>query len=209
MKFTLKKLMTAACVSAAMMALFTPGAAKAQGADGIMAEMTYWAGNFAPRGWAFCDGQLLPIAQNTALFSLMGTMYGGDGRTTFGLPDMRGRALIHVGGSTGPGLTHYRQGDRGGTPTVTLSELQMPFHTHPTDVKASSQSAGGTTPAGAALAESADDMYSESNPALNATLATGSITFANAGASQPHENRTPFLGLSCIIRLEGTYPSRS
>jgi microcystin-dependent protein len=104
------------------------GGIELAGADPYIGEISLFAGNFAPRSWAFCDGQLLPIAQNTALFSLLGTTYGGDGRTTFGLPDLRGRAAVHVG--RGPGLSDWRWGEKGGTETVTLNLNQLPAHSH-------------------------------------------------------------------------------
>ena len=103
--------------------------------DPFLGQIIMFAGNFAPRGWALCDGQLLPIAQNTALFSLIGTFYGGDGRTTFGLPDLRGRVPIHDGASQGPGLSPYQLGQKGGAEGVTLTQDQMPSHTHGIQVK--------------------------------------------------------------------------
>jgi len=119
----------------------------------FLAEIIMFGGNFAPRGWALCDGQLLPIAQYSAVFSLLGTNYGGDGRTTFGLPDLRGRIAMHPG--TGPGLPTYRLGERGGNCQHQLTQPQMPAHTHTLDVKlrASTDGAGSTDPTGNALAE--------------------------------------------------------
>lgn len=166
--------------------------------------------NFAPRGWAFCDGQLLPISQNTALFSLLGTIYGGDGRTTFALPDLRGRVPIHSGG--GPGLSPYRQGQKGGVETVTLSAAQMPSHTHAAagTAKAVSGSGNNTSPSGnnwAALAR--ENAYSSA--AADGTMAADNVTVTvdNTGGSQTHENRQPYLSVSFCIALVGIYPSRS
>ncbi|MFY1113097.1 MAG: tail fiber protein, partial [Methanosarcinaceae archaeon] len=104
------------------------GVFPSRSSEPFIGEIRMFAGNFAPRGWAFCDGQLLPISQNTALFSILGTTYGGDGRTTFGLPDLRGRVPVHAG--SGPGLSTVRLGDTGGAETVTLSQAQMPSHNH-------------------------------------------------------------------------------
>jgi len=209
MKLTLKKLVGSAVIAVGMMTAFAPAPAKAQGADGIMAEITYWAGNFAPRGWAFCDGQLLPISQNTALFSLLGTTYGGDGRTTFALPNFKGRTIVHPG--RGPGLTVRRLGQLGGAATETLTIAQMPSHGHGVDIKASSAAADGTSPDQAALAESTAEMYLEgaAPSVLTTTLHAGTLSGANSGGGQAHENRQPYLALNCIIRLQGLYPSRS
>ncbi len=169
--------------------------------DPMIGEMRYFAGNFAPRGWAFCDGQLLPISQNTALFSLLGTMYGGDGRTTFGLPDMRGRALIHPG--TGPGLSPYPQGVKVGVEQTELTTSTMAAHSHA--VVASNAPGDSDNAADGVLA--AERMYSSRTP--NKTL--NSQTLGNAGtpAPAPVNNVQPVIALNCIIALVGTYPSRS
>jgi microcystin-dependent protein len=169
----------------------------------FIAEIRIFAGNFAPRGWAFCNGQLLPISQNTALFSLIGTIYGGDGRTTTGLPNLQGRAPMHWG--TGPGLSSRWLGEKGGFATVTLSEAQMARHTH--TMMASPNPGDTSDPSGGlALARSAggNAYTSASNlvPLADAILPP-------AGGSQPHNNRQPFLGLNFIIALVGIFPSRS
>ena len=159
-----------------------------------------WVGfNFAPRGWASCDGQLLPINQNQALFSLLGNTYGGDGRTTFALPDMRSRSPLHVG--TGPGLNNYNQGQMGGVETVTLSAAQMPSHTH----TAMGSSASGTlnSPANNVLGGIRRGYDSSANAAMDVTA------IASAGGSQSHENRSPYLAVQCIIALQGIFPSRN
>lgn len=154
--------------------------------------------NFAPRGWAFCDGSLLSIAQNTALFSLLGTTYGGNGQTTFGLPDLRGRAAIGFG--QGPGLSNYSQGQTAGTETVTLIPTQMPQHTHGANCFVGDP--GGNSPSNAFLANG--DIY---NATANGVMNPGMIT--PAGGSQPHDNLPPYLVLNWIIALEGIFPSRS
>ncbi|MEE8602109.1 phage tail protein [Euzebya tangerina] len=167
----------------------------------FLAEIRIFAGNFAPRGWAFCDGQLLPIAQNTALFSLIGTTYGGDGRTTTALPDLQGRAPMHPG--RGPGLTSRRLGEAGGTETVTLTEAQMPNHQHSllvSDEPAQADDAGGAVPAVASqdIWGAAADLAPMGNDSLTTT-----------GGSQAHNNVQPVLVLNYIIALQGLYPSRS
>ncbi len=168
----------------------------------FIAEIRIFAGNFAPRSWAFCDGQLLPVSQNTALFSLIGTTYGGDGRTTTALPNLKGRAPMHPG--RGPGLTSRRLGQRGGTETVTLSEAQMPNHTHSLRVAEELGELRG--PANHALARSSGATAYHTSTNL-VDLADQALP--NAGGSQPHNNLQPFLTMSFIIALQGLYPSRS
>ena len=168
------------------------------------AEIRIFAGNFAPRGWAFCNGQLLPISQNTALFSLIGTTYGGDGRTTTALPNLKGRAPMHPG--RGPGLTARRLGQRGGTETITLTEAQMPNHTH--TLTGSEELGEDDQPVGrhfAAVPPGAP-IYGAASGA-NGTLAPNALP--NAGGSLPHNNMQPFLVMNFIIALVGLYPSRS
>jgi microcystin-dependent protein len=167
----------------------------------FVGEIRMFAGNFAPRGWAFCDGQLLAVSQNDALFSLLGTIYGGDGRTTFGLPDLRGRIPIHAG--SGPGLSLRRLGAKGGVESVSLTANQLPSHSHP--LQASAQSATEALPEGKVLARSDVDIYIEGEtPAEN--MASTSITAV--GGSQRHSNLMPFLCIHFIIALFGIYPSR-
>jgi len=224
-------------------AALVPRSAVAQ--EPFIGEIRWVGFNFAPRGWAPCDGQLLAISQNTALFSLLGTTYGGDGRTTFALPDMRGRVPVHKG--QGPGLTNRDLGEAGGQESVALTTAQMPSHTHTiashthsipalgVDVKASSGAATTAAPAGNVLAAATleqgggrrgnggashlTDIYN-AGPA-NVSLAAGSAmtapgttggasgATAAAGGGASHENMQPFLGLNCIIALEGIFPSRS
>ena len=158
--------------------------------------------NFAPQGWALCDGQLLPISQNTALFSLIGTQFGGNGQTTFGLPDLRGRVPIHAG--TGPGLSTRYIGESGGEENHTLAATEMPAHTH----QAQGSSAIGTSdsPVAGVPARSAAGTP-EYAAAPNANLAVAAIQ--PAGGGQPHPNMQPFLGMTYIISLFGIFPSRN
>jgi microcystin-dependent protein len=155
--------------------------------------------NFAPKGWALCNGQLLPINQNQALFSLLGTNFGGDGRTTFALPDLRGRVPISSG--QGPDLENYNLGQAGGTELVSLTAAQMPSHRHALNVH--NGTSDQTNPAGNRLAKGS--VYT--NKPANATAA--SLVVGRSGSGQPHENRQPYLTLNWIIALEGIYPSRS
>ncbi len=166
-------------------------------ADPYIGEIRIFAGNFAPNSSAFCDGQLLQIAQNTALFAIVGTLYGGDGRTTFGLPDLRGRAPMHAG--SGPGLTSRTLGERAGAETATAA--QMPSHRHTLQgVDADAQT---TDPTGNRLATSNEDNYDDQNvPNVPmSSLATGSF------AEQAHDNMQPYLTLNFIIALNGIFPS--
>lgn len=170
----------------------------------FIAEIRIFAGNFAPRSWAFCDGQLLPIAQNTALFSLIGTTYGGDGRTTTALPNLQGRAPMHPG--RGPGLTSRRLGEKVGTETVTLAEAQIPQHTH----TARAQTAGGNTniPTNTtAFARAGADRFYQNDASAN-LVDLASETLSTTGGGQAHTNLQPFLTLNFIIALQGLYPSR-
>lgn len=168
-------------------------------ADPFLAQITIFAGNFAPRGWAFCDGQLLPIAQYTAVFSLIGTTFGGDGRTTFGLPDLRGRVPIHPG--SGPGLSTYRWGQKGGQETEVLTVAQLPSHSHNTQGK---NGPGDETNPGpnTFVATATNDLYAEA-----AGVVMGATT--NTGNNQGHPNIQPYLSIYYIIALQGTFPSRS
>lgn len=171
----------------------------------FIGEIFMFGGNFAPKGFAFCDGQLLPIAQNTALFSILGTTFGGDGRTTFGLPDFRGRAPMHAGTGAGPGLTPRSPGELLGTDSVTLSLAQIPEHNH--DMAAFDGVGNTTSPEGAVGARDATGqsaLYSDAPP--NAFLRPDSVDFA--GQAQPHDNRQPYLCVNFIIALTGIFPSR-
>jgi microcystin-dependent protein len=171
----------------------------------FIAEIRIFAGNFAPRSWAFCDGQLLPISNNTALFSLIGTTYGGDGRTTTALPNLEGRAPMHPG--RGPGLTERRLGQKLGVETVTLTEAQIPSHNH--TVRASSSPGTGNMPGNSASIATAgfgDNLYQ--TDITNNVVSMSPETLSSTGGSQAHQNMQPYLVLNFIIALQGLYPSR-
>jgi microcystin-dependent protein len=170
-------------------------------ADQFVGEIRIFGGNFAPTGWAFCHGQLLPIAQNTALFSLLGTFYGGDGKTTFGLPDLRGRFPMFWG--QGPGLTDRWIGESGGSGEITLLTNEMPAHTH--TLGASPAEADTNVPTGALLAVPPTAVYGVGADPVPLSGQTLDV----AGGSLPHENRQPFLALNFIIAQQGIYPPRS
>ena len=165
----------------------------------FLSEIRMFSFNYAPRGWSKCDGQLLPINQNQALFSLLGTTFGGDGQTTFALPELRGRAPIHFG--SGSGLTSRQLGVRGGEETHALIASEMPSHTHVVNVvnRPGTQSA----PANGFPAAHRGG-YAESG---NATLGAGAVTVT--GSSQPHENMPPYLAVSFCIALQGIFPSQN
>ena len=173
----------------------------------FIAEIRIVAFNFAPRGWAFCDGQLMPIAENTALFSLIGTTYGGDGRTTMALPNLQGRAPMHPG--RGPGLTSRRLGQIVGTETVTLTEAQIPSHTH-TPWQNALNPPTSIDPANRLPSRHVDtnlEFVFKENPTLDATFNPAQVS--TTGGSQAHTNMQPYLGLNFVIALVGLYPSRS
>jgi microcystin-dependent protein len=170
-------------------------------ADPFVAEIRIFPFNFAPKGWAFCDGQILPLSQNTALFSLLGTTYGGNGSTNFALPDLQGRAPLMPG--QGPGLTLRDLGETGGTETVTLLESEIPAHTHP--LSATRDQADNNQPvAGTSLGVTVG--FSLYGTSANATLAAGAL--APAGGDQPHNNLQPYLTLNFCIALQGVFPPR-
>ena len=168
----------------------------------FVGEITMFAGNFAPRGWAFCDGQLLSISQNDALFSLLGTIYGGDGRTTFGLPEMRGRVPIHAG--SGPGLTPQALGHKAGIERNTITANTMPSHSHA--FNGTSDGAGDGNPLGNVPATVTGSVY---NTGGVMPVALNSSMFTNTGGSQSYSNLMPTLCVHFIIALFGIFPSRS
>ncbi|WP_186758166.1 phage tail protein [Echinicola salinicaeni] len=179
--------------------------------EGTIGEIRMFAGNFAPRSWAFCQGQILPISQNQTLFSIIGTMYGGDGRTTFALPDLRGRAAIGVG--HGPGLSDIREGAKGGTEKVTILNQNMPSHNHAVNV---SNAAGtGSTPVNNFPAVSQVTIERGGDAiGVNAYGSTPNATMSpqtigNTGGNIPVDTRNPFLGVHFIICIQGIFPSRS
>ena len=174
-------------------------------ADPFVAEIRIFPFTFPPKGWAWCDGQLMPISQNTALFSLCGTMYGGDGKSTFALPDLRGRVPMHHG--QGPGLSERVQGEAGGAETVTLLEAEIPVHAHA--VRAASDPADLQVPSpNRSLARSQNAQAYQST--VNANLgAMAPQSLAPAGGDLPHNNMQPYLTLHFCIALEGIFPPRS
>jgi microcystin-dependent protein len=172
-------------------------------ADPFVAEIRIFPFNFAPKGWAFCDGQLLPLSQNTALFSLVGTTYGGDGKSTFALPDLRGRAPMHPG--QGQGLSPRVLGETGGRETAMLSESEMPAHSH--SMIAQSALATGKTPAGNSLARA--NKGQAFAPASANVVAMASQVLASTGGQAPHNNMMPSLTMSFCIALQGIFPPRS
>ncbi len=172
-------------------------------ADPFVAEIRIFPFNFAPRGWAFCDGQLLPLSQNTALFSLLGTTYGGDGKSTFALPNLQGSAPMHPG--QGPGLSLHDLGETGGSDSVVLLTSEIPQHSHTIPCTTTEE---GTQGVGTAFARTDIDrppVYTNSAP--NVTM--GPSTLALAGGSQPHNNMQPYLTLNFCIALQGVYPPRT
>ncbi|CAL2101964.1 Microcystin-dependent protein [Tenacibaculum sp. 190130A14a] len=193
--------------------------------EGFLGEIKMFGGNFAPRGWAFCEGQLLAISQNTALFSILGTTYGGDGRTTFGLPDLRGRVAISAG--RGPGLQDYRQGAKGGSELRTLNITQIPSHNHmmslanvtgsaliPVNTEAGNEDE--SNPGAGVLANTGADRFSsEATPnaiygGRNVPIVlTGNGLIGNTGGNQSFDNRQPFTTVRYIICLQGVFPSRN
>jgi microcystin-dependent protein len=169
-------------------------------AEPFIGEIRIFGFSFAPQGWAQCDGQLLPISQNATLFSLIGTTFGGDGRTNFALPNLQGRAPVHMG--TSGGVPNINIGQSGGAATTTLSVNQMPAHGH--SVACYSAAGKETSPAGNYLAKKAKDFATASD---NNTMAAGMI--GHTGGNQPIPTQSPFLGLNFCIALVGIFPSRS
>jgi microcystin-dependent protein len=173
----------------------------------FLGEIRMFGGNFAPRGWALCDGQVLAISQNAALFSILGTTYGGNGQTTFALPDMRGRRPVHQG--QGPGLSPYVIGQASGAESVTLTQAQLPQHNHVVNaLGAGGNQANPTTasyPSGALSGNTKIDIYTTTNPTV--TLNPGTIGMT--GGNQPVPSLNPYLCVTFIIALQGIFPSRN
>ncbi len=172
--------------------------------DPYLGEIRIFAGNFAPQGWALCNGQIMSIAQNTALFSLLGTQYGGNGQSNFALPDLQGRVPISFG--NGPG-GQVNIGDKGGVETVTLTATEAPVHSHAWAVIGAAGSADKEKLPNGYLANGPLAVYDNTSPASTAALA--SSTISTVGGSQPHENMAPYAVLNFIIALQGIFPSRN
>lgn len=173
-------------------------------ADPFVAEIRIFPFNFAPKGWAWCDGQLMPLSQNTALFSLLGTTYGGDGKSNFALPDLQGRAPMHPG--QGPGLSLHDLGETGGSETVTLLESEIPSHAHAVNAGGNFDVGDSNVPTGNIMAKSASGFAYVTSGAL--TAMNGS-TFSPAGGDAPHNNMMPYLTFYFCIALQGVFPPRT
>ena len=177
-----------------------------------IAEIRIFGGNFAPRGWAKCEGQLLPISQYNALFSLLGTTYGGDGRTTFGLPDLRGR--VAVGTGNGPGLSDVSWGEKQGVEFYTLTQREMPSHSHSATVTLNAGNVDAEVKANASdrilmsSGRGGTPIYTDQPATATLRQDAASVQVDNAGQQQPFDNKQPYLGVTYIIALEGVYPSR-
>ncbi|WP_312130755.1 phage tail protein [Diaphorobacter nitroreducens] len=174
--------------------------------ESFIGDIRLFAGNFAPQGWMFCNGALLSISENDALFALIGTTYGGDGQTTFAVPDLRGR--VPVGQGTGPGLSNRIMGQRFGSETVTLLAPQLPQHSHA--LNATTATASSPQPGGRLFAQTGSDNLYGPAPATDPqpqTFAANAVTVS--GGSQPHDNVMPSMGLNYIIALQGVFPSRN
>jgi microcystin-dependent protein len=171
--------------------------------DGYFGEIRMFAGNYAPVGWAFCDGQLMSIAQNNALFAILGTNYGGDGKTTFALPDLRGRVPVHAGSSAGPGLSYIPLGERAGTPTTSILVSNLPAHSH--NIYATTTAATSNHPTSAILADTStlDNEYAPYSTA-NVIMAPTAFT----GNNLPINNMQPYIGINYIICISGFWPTR-
>jgi microcystin-dependent protein len=172
--------------------------------DPFVAEIRIFPFNFAPKGWAFCDGQLLPLSQNTALFSLLGTTYGGDGKSNFALPNMQGNVPMHPG--QGPGLSLHDLGETGGSETVTLLESEIPSHSHSLNAAAPPGVVFAGDPTTAIARSSGGAIYQTSNAGL---VQMNPSAIAPAGGDQPHNNMMPYLTLNFCIALQGVFPPRT
>jgi microcystin-dependent protein len=173
--------------------------------DPFVAEIRIFPFNFAPKGWAWCDGQLLPLSQNTALFSLLGTTYGGDGKSTFALPDLQGRSPMHPG--QGPGLSLHDLGETGGSETVSLLESEIPAHSHALMASTEDGTQGSLT-AGITIANSVGGALYQTVTNTNLTPMNPSA-LAPAGGDQPHNNMQPYLTFYFCIALQGVFPPRT
>ncbi|WP_088831305.1 phage tail protein [Paenibacillus tyrfis] len=172
--------------------------------DSFYGEITMFAGKFAPKGWAFCNGQLMPIAQNTVLFTILGTKYGGDGKTTFALPNLQGAAPMHLG--EGPGLTKRDIGQSGGSQKVTLVAAELPVHTHPVN---SAALGSGTAVEGMMWAKTPGRVGGAAYGGVTNSVAMNPEAIQSEGGSQPHNNMQPYLAVNFIICITGNFPPRS
>lgn len=225
MKLTVSKsilTLVSGVVLASTMTWSKPSFACSPSGEGMLGSVCIFGGNFVPRGYAMAKGDLIAISSNTALFSLLGTIYGGDGRTTFALPDLRGRAAIGFG--QGPGLSPYAIGAKGGLETVTLTALQMPTHSHTATstatttaatLNAATDAVTSADPTGHSLTNTGrTSFYSATAPSVAMHAGSVSVTtevstiIENAGGNQAHENRMPYLAMNYIIALQGVFPSR-
>ncbi len=170
----------------------------------FVAEIRIFPFNFAPQGWAFCDGQILPLSQNTALFSLLGTTYGGDGKSNFALPNLQGSAPMHPG--QGPGLSLHDLGETGGSDSVSLLESELPSHSHP--VMAAALLGTAQTPS-ATLGLARSRGYAAYSPTTTGLTSLSPSAIAPTGGDQPHNNLMPYLTLNFCIALQGVYPPRT
>jgi microcystin-dependent protein len=174
-------------------------------ADPFVAEIRIFPFNFAPKGWAWCDGQLMPLSQNTALFSLLGTTYGGNGKSNFALPDLQGRAPMHPG--QGPGLSLHDLGETGGSETVTLLESEIPSHSHA--MRAADEASTTNTPGGALVGRPFGRGNNVFNASANNLVTMAPESLAPAGGDQPHNNLQPYLTFYFCIALQGVFPPRT
>ncbi|MEJ2055777.1 MAG: tail fiber protein [Calditrichaceae bacterium] len=173
--------------------------------EGYIGEIRMFAGNFAPRDWALCDGQILSISQNSALYSIIGTTYGGNGTTSFALPDLRSRVPVQAG--QGPGLSYYPLGQQGGVESVTLTTNQMPAHSHTAEVNADNSVGSSDSPENGLPARNAGatPQYGDTP---NTTMNSESVQVGSTGGSQPHTNVQPYAVINFIICINGIYPPR-
>ncbi|HJU55500.1 MAG TPA: tail fiber protein [Pyrinomonadaceae bacterium] len=175
-------------------------------ADPFVAEIRIFPFNFAPKGWAWCDGQLLPLSQNTALFSLLGTTYGGNGKSNFALPDLQGRAPMHPG--QGPGLSLHDLGETGGSETVTLLESEIPAHSHGWRASTDDGDLKAPTPSRSLARSIGGSLYKISSPSLPPLVNMAPEALPPAGGDQPHNNMQPYLTFYFCIALQGVFPPR-